>query len=587
MWQLIEHYYSQNYTVFWLAEFFHSWPHISYNGLKKQDSTFDPTNQKYIESLIFWAAVPILWLLLTLVLSLFFSCCLCCKRRRSLDPSRARLSVNCPQRFLIIASFVCLGLLGVGYYGNETTAIGIHHFINSANGINDTVTNVDYKINKIEDDLGSIIPSEVASLESELRKNVSNTTALGIMLEMTASLTQASEMAAANLTEISEKISLSGLDSSQLISNIKYYDYFRWMGMTLILTFQVVTCLFILLAASKASRYLLVLSSILCIVCILMIWCLVGAELFIEVGLGDLCVDPSQYIMTETSKKSEISQDVLEYYIQCTDSSLNPFSLAITEANNYLASAHKSVFSLEGMVREYAPSSQTYVDAVGVALADVSEYTQHVTALVDCTGIHKDYITALNGICYHTIAGVGFLLVSGIVLGLLITLVLCMSSTLAARIARRKINYEVDQEDPFLPTPNSTATLERFRRRGQEPTDSARVTPPLAPISPTRPHSQHGFGRSVPSPPRYHRYEPPFEMVNPRPPAGRTSYVSHQRDSYMEDSVTTTRGNYDTPPPTYTMAMRRDGNRRTPDGRSAREEQSNQNRLSAGSASLV
>lgn len=42
--------------------------------------------------------------------------------------------------------FLYSGLLGVGYYGNETTAIGIHHFINSANGINDTVTNVDYKV---------------------------------------------------------------------------------------------------------------------------------------------------------------------------------------------------------------------------------------------------------------------------------------------------------------------------------------------------------------------------------------------------------------------------------------------------------
>ena len=31
---------------------------------------------------------------------------------------------------------------------------------------------------------------------------------------------------------------------------------------------------------------------------------------------------------------------------------------AITEANNDLASAHKSVISLEGMVKEYAPSSQ-------------------------------------------------------------------------------------------------------------------------------------------------------------------------------------------------------------------------------------
>lgn len=69
----------------------------------------------------------------------------------------------------------------------------------------------------------------MASLESELRLSVTNKTALDKMLELTASLTQASEMAAANLTEISEKISLSGLDSSHLISNIQYYDYFRFV----------------------------------------------------------------------------------------------------------------------------------------------------------------------------------------------------------------------------------------------------------------------------------------------------------------------------------------------------------------------
>ncbi|XP_063961608.1 protein tweety homolog 1-A-like [Lytechinus pictus] len=448
-------------------------------------------------------------------------------------------------------------------------------------------TSPDIEISKIEDDLENIIPSEVASLESDLRSTVTNQTALDIMLEMTDSLTQSSKMAAGNLSEITEKISLNGLDTSLLISRIDYYDYFRWMGMVLLLTFQLVTCLFVLLAASRSSRYLLVLSSILSIVCILMIWCLVGAELFIEVGLGDLCVAPDQYIMTEAGKTSLISPDVLDYYLKCTDSIINPFSSSITEANNDLASAHKSVTSLEDMVKEYSPSSQTYIDAVEVTLSDVTGNTQQVTALVDCTGIHKDYITALHGICYNTIAGVGFLLISGIVLGLLITLILCMSSTLAARIARRKINYEVDQEDPFLPPPTSTATLERFRRRNQD--EPVRVTPPpLAPISPTttRPHSQHGFGnRSIPSPPRYHRYEPPFDMANARP-SGRTSYVSHQRDSYLEDTVTPSRGNYDTPPPTYTMAMRRDGNRRTPD-RSSREESSNQNRLSAGSASLV
>ena len=49
MWQLIPFYYSENYVVYWLAEFFHSWPHISYDGFKKSSSTFDPESKSYIE----------------------------------------------------------------------------------------------------------------------------------------------------------------------------------------------------------------------------------------------------------------------------------------------------------------------------------------------------------------------------------------------------------------------------------------------------------------------------------------------------------------------------------------------------------
>ena len=49
MWQIIPYYYADSYVVYWLAQWFHGWPHISYDGFKIYDSTFDPEDKTYIE----------------------------------------------------------------------------------------------------------------------------------------------------------------------------------------------------------------------------------------------------------------------------------------------------------------------------------------------------------------------------------------------------------------------------------------------------------------------------------------------------------------------------------------------------------
>ena len=49
MWQLIPYYYSDNYVEYWLTEWFHSWPHITYDGFKTYSSTFDPEDKTYLE----------------------------------------------------------------------------------------------------------------------------------------------------------------------------------------------------------------------------------------------------------------------------------------------------------------------------------------------------------------------------------------------------------------------------------------------------------------------------------------------------------------------------------------------------------
>lgn len=70
---------SAEYQPSCLVTFLHKFPRLDFT-FKKTDNTFNADSQLYVEALLFWGAVPIVWLLFSLLLFLVYFCYRCCQR---------------------------------------------------------------------------------------------------------------------------------------------------------------------------------------------------------------------------------------------------------------------------------------------------------------------------------------------------------------------------------------------------------------------------------------------------------------------------------------------------------------------------
>lgn len=161
-------------------------------------------------------------------------------------------------------------------------------------------------------------------------------------------------------------------------------------------------------------------------------------------------------------------------------------------------------------------------------------------ATVNCQILNEDYKTAIFSLCYNSLSGLGYQIVFGIVLGMLWLIAICQGTLLASRLGRRKMNYEADQEDPFLPPRDGSATLERYSsRREQQPSTSGAGHRPTSAVS----QSSNAL--------------PHFPVII----SNRGSSLISQSNITVPDDL----------PPSYTLAISRDrpnnrgGNRTTTD----------------------
>lgn len=70
-------------------------------------------------------------------------------------------------------------------------------------------------------------------------------------------------------------------------------------------------------------------------------WLMSGIYLSGSVAIGDLCADPSEYLVSQSP--SGLPSDVLLYYTQCESQRANPFTQRLRESQNALNSARNSM----------------------------------------------------------------------------------------------------------------------------------------------------------------------------------------------------------------------------------------------------
>lgn len=70
-------------------------------------------------------------------------------------------------------------------------------------------------------------------------------------------------------------------------------------------------------------------------------WLMSGIYLSSSVAVGDLCMDPADYLVSEAP--NELPTEVLLYYTQCESARSNPFTQRLRESQNAITNARSAM----------------------------------------------------------------------------------------------------------------------------------------------------------------------------------------------------------------------------------------------------
>lgn len=107
------------------------------------------------------------------------------------------------------------------------------------------------------------------------------------------------------------------------------------------LALLLVLCAVLLVGVARHSRVALILFSVCGLLAVTGSWLMSGLYLSTSVAVGDLCTDPSDYLVAY--KPHSLPADILLYYTQCESARANPFTQRIREIQNAINNARNSM----------------------------------------------------------------------------------------------------------------------------------------------------------------------------------------------------------------------------------------------------
>ncbi|XP_051653693.1 protein tweety homolog 2 isoform X3 [Manacus candei] len=239
-------------------------------------------------------------------------------------------------------------------------------------------------------------------------------------------------------------------DLTALSARVAFVEYYRWLAYLLFFILVLTVCLLACLGLAKRSHCLL--ATMLCcgLLTLVLSWASMAVDTVAAVGTSDFCVAPDKFIMNQTD--DEISAVVAHYYLYCDQSLSNPFQQVLTVFQRSLTTMQ---IQTQGLIQYALPLFPTAEkDLLGVQqLLNSSETSLHqLTALLDCRGLHKDYLDALIGICYDGVEGLLYLGLFSLLAAASFSTIICAAPRAWKQLTGRDRDYDdMDEEDPFNP----------------------------------------------------------------------------------------------------------------------------------------
>ncbi|XP_029441253.1 protein tweety homolog 1 isoform X2 [Rhinatrema bivittatum] len=438
-------------------------------------------------------------------------------------------------RLCIIANasdLVICAAIGVGFYGNSETNDGVYQVAYSLMNANHTLTSIDLLVSDTVELLGTAVRSDLTRLEEVFSRRTE-------FLVSVRNTRRQAEAVIEHLGHIPFWRSAE-LSPSALAEQITFMEDYRWLAYILLLLLDLIICLFTLLGLAKQIKWLVIVMTVMSFFMLILSWGSMGLETAAAVGLSDLCSSPDMYVLNATHLRTGVSPDVLRYYLVCNQDVASPFQQKLTVSQRALSNIHSQLHGLEREAVPQFPAAEKNLLLVQGVLNSTEGSFHHLVALLNCRGLHKDYLDALKGLCYDGMEGVLVLLLFSFLSALAFTTSICSLPRACKHFQNRDSDYDdMDEDDPF----NPQARRQALRVAGRPPlpsfyshggscgsrTSLRGTAPPIsnAPVSQYMNQSALFSGS-----PRYETVAL-AERQSPPPsysPSMRTSYISAAQD---------------------------------------------------------
>uniref|UniRef100_A0A8C6VAL3 Protein tweety homolog n=1 Tax=Naja naja TaxID=35670 RepID=A0A8C6VAL3_NAJNA len=396
------------YLAPWWTSWLHGLPHLSFS-LRPVPNAFRPRDDDYQQSLILLALTGVLFLGLNLVfLGIYLICLSCCKKEEESETKKPNSC--CITWTAVVAALMCCAAVGIGFYGNSETNDGIYQLIYALDNANHTLSGVDSLVSGTKTQMKIVLEQHVARLNEIFATHSEYVQTLKFMQQMADNIV----------------LQLSGLpvwsdvtvDLSKIANDVSYVEYYRWLSYLLLFILDLVICLIACLGLTKHSRCLL----------IMMLCC----------GLLTLCLSWASFA-------ADVSAAVVSPVLEHELSTLTIYQRSLTTMQ----------IQIQGLVQFAVPFFPTAKkDLLDIQkLLNYSEMNLHqLTAMLDCRGLHKDYLDALVGICYDGVEGLLYLTLFSLMAAVSFSTIICAVPRAWKHLASRDRDYDdIDEEDPFNP----------------------------------------------------------------------------------------------------------------------------------------
>ncbi|MEE6482874.1 hypothetical protein FKM82_013374 [Ascaphus truei] len=430
------------YQASWWTYILHQVPHTNFQ-FEVVDSNFAPQEWNYQQALLFLASIAGLCLAISLVLISVYLIRFCCCSSQEEEDSKSH-RVCCVTWSCVAAVIICCAGIGIGFYGNSETNDGVYQVTYSLMNANHTLTSIDLLISDTVELLSSVAKSDLTELEEIFSKRTE-------FLVIVRNTRRQVESVAQHLAEISFWKGAE-LNPNVVAEQVNLIEDYRWLAYILLLLLDLIICLFTLLGLAKQIKWLVIIMTVVSFFALLLSWGTMGLEMATAMGLSDFCSDPDGYVMNQTQMITNINPDILQYYISCNQDVTNPFRQSLTMSQRALSSIHSQLHGLEKEAIPQFPTAEKNLLVVQGMLNTTEGNFHHLVALLNCRGLHKDYVDALKGLCYDGMEGILFLLLFSFLSALSFTTAICSLPRAWKRFQNRDLDYDdMDEDDPFNP----------------------------------------------------------------------------------------------------------------------------------------